>query len=230
MAENVTRYSMLDDGVSTLAHVNGAGEWVTYEDYERIVRQLTEEREALKSELGLSVQLVERLNAEMERLSAAKDEVRQLREALTDMLALIDMLWEAVPWGKTFNLDVKLLNEAPIRARETLAPSAAPSGALDWLAGSPPCDHDWVVHMIQMPQGYQKPGVTRCAKCGAYKPSAQQSASTAPVPTNYCQDGHTWVTKWDRHENVGRRCAVCGKVELTPSPASKEGAERNDEK
>lgn len=31
------------------------------------------------------------------------------------------LLWEAVPWGKTFDLDVKLLNEAPLHAKAVIA-------------------------------------------------------------------------------------------------------------
>lgn len=31
------------------------------------------------------------------------------------------------------------------------------------------CDHHYVTHMIQMPQGYSKPVSTRCDKCGDMK-------------------------------------------------------------
>jgi hypothetical protein len=29
------------------------------------------------------------------------------------------------------------------------------------------CDHEWVMKMIQMPEGQEKPGGTTCRKCGA---------------------------------------------------------------
>jgi hypothetical protein len=32
---------------------------------------------------------------------------------------------------------------------------------------STPCDHQWVVHIIQESDGFEKPGRTTCRKCGA---------------------------------------------------------------
>lgn len=39
--------------------------------------------------------------------------VRALLFAVEEIQKLTDNLWEAVPWGKTFNLDVARLNTAP---------------------------------------------------------------------------------------------------------------------
>jgi hypothetical protein len=44
----------------------------------------------------------------------------ELLEALDGMVVLMDSLWKSVPWGKTFNLDIQKLNEAPIAARRAL--------------------------------------------------------------------------------------------------------------
>lgn len=52
------------------------------------------------------------------RLIAAEPE---LLEALRKMDALMEMLWKAVPWGKTFNLDAAMLNEYPLAARRAIA-------------------------------------------------------------------------------------------------------------
>jgi len=41
------------------------------------------------------------------------------------------------------------------------------------------CDHRWITHMIQMPQGYEKPGVTSCSKCGKFKPINKHLQSTS---------------------------------------------------
>lgn len=43
------------------------------------------------------------------------------------------------------------------------------------------CDHEWVMHLIQMPQGYEKPGATVCTKCGEHKPSQQFIADPLPL-------------------------------------------------
>jgi hypothetical protein len=56
------------------------------------------------------------------------DEIARLRdinadllEALKRMDALIESLWDSVPWGQTFRLPVQELNEAPIQARRAIA-------------------------------------------------------------------------------------------------------------
>jgi len=41
------------------------------------------------------------------------------------------------------------------------------------------CDHNFVTHMIQMPEGYHKPGATYCSKCGKFKPINQHLQSTS---------------------------------------------------
>ena len=55
-------------------------------------------------------------------------------------------------------------------------------------APQPPCEHEWVMQMIPMPN-YDKPGATKCSKCGAFKPSEQFSAATPPSepPADICQ-------------------------------------------
>lgn len=45
----------------------------------------------------------------------------ELLAALKEMADMMEMLWEAVPWGQTFNLDAKLLNEAPLHAKAAIA-------------------------------------------------------------------------------------------------------------
>lgn len=40
-----------------------------------------------------------------------------LVESLAAMDDLMDKLWKAVPWGKTFNLPIEELNEVPTRAK-----------------------------------------------------------------------------------------------------------------
>lgn len=45
----------------------------------------------------------------------------QLLAALERMDALVERLWKSVPWGKTWDLPVKELNEAPIQARIAIA-------------------------------------------------------------------------------------------------------------
>lgn len=50
-------------------------------------------------------------------IAAAPD----LLEALKAMDDLIEKLWGAVPWGKTFNLPVAELNAAPLQAKRAIA-------------------------------------------------------------------------------------------------------------
>ncbi len=40
------------------------------------------------------------------------------------------------------------------------------------------CDHAWVTHMIEMPEGYSKPGVTLCEHCGVEKNPSQWTVTT----------------------------------------------------
>lgn len=44
-----------------------------------------------------------------------------LLEALKEMDALVESLWDSVAWGKTFNLDVSALNLAPSKAKAAIA-------------------------------------------------------------------------------------------------------------
>ena len=44
-----------------------------------------------------------------------------LYEALKRMDALVEGLWKCIPWGKTFDLDIAALNEAPLAAKRALA-------------------------------------------------------------------------------------------------------------
>ena len=55
------------------------------------------------------------------RLQHARDTIAQLIAACERMDALMDMLWKAVPWGKTSNLDAALLNEAPGECKRAIA-------------------------------------------------------------------------------------------------------------
>lgn len=50
-------------------------------------------------------------------IAAAPD----LLEALEAMDALVESLWDSVPWGDTFNLDIRALNEVPGKARAAIA-------------------------------------------------------------------------------------------------------------
>jgi hypothetical protein len=51
-----------------------------------------------------------------------------LLAALKGMVALVEKLWPAVDWGKTFNLPVRELNEAPIAAKRAIANAEAVRG------------------------------------------------------------------------------------------------------
>lgn len=48
------------------------------------------------------------------------DELVEALEALAAMDGLMDKLWKAVPWGQTFNLPLRELNEVPMQARRVL--------------------------------------------------------------------------------------------------------------
>jgi len=52
------------------------------------------------------------------RLLAASPDLLAACEAAD---ALIDNLFKAVPWGKTFNLDIQALNEVPIQIQRAVA-------------------------------------------------------------------------------------------------------------
>lgn len=41
--------------------------------------------------------------------------------SLKAMDSLVEMLWDAVPWGETFNLDVAQLNKVPMECKATIA-------------------------------------------------------------------------------------------------------------
>jgi len=45
----------------------------------------------------------------------------ELLEASVEVDALLENLWDSVDWGKTFQLDIKRLNEAPMRLKAVLA-------------------------------------------------------------------------------------------------------------
>ena len=46
-------------------------------------------------------------------------------KAAEEMLALMDNLWKAVPWGETSNVDFQALNEVPGRLREAVKAAKA---------------------------------------------------------------------------------------------------------
>lgn len=50
---------------------------------------------------------------------SAKQSITLPREDVEVFVAMMEMVWEAVPWGKTFNLDVALLNDGEL-ARERI--------------------------------------------------------------------------------------------------------------
>lgn len=64
---------------------------------------------------GNRVTEIDRANARL--IAAAPD----LLEALKAYNALMDNLWKAVPWGKTFGLDIAALNLVPMRAKAAIA-------------------------------------------------------------------------------------------------------------
>jgi hypothetical protein len=101
------------------------------------------------------------------------------------------------------------------------------------------CKHKWVLHMIQMPGGYEKPGATICDLCGEYQDAAghqpvvfttttpdagKQSITWIPSVQSFCtwhedSDGN-WDTgcgqKWILNdgtpiENKMMFCPCCGK-------------------
>ena len=69
-----------------------------------------------------------------------------------------------------------LLNrlDAALAVASPSAPSA-PS-ALFYIENPDECAHDWITNMIQMPDGYMKPGRTLCARCGAVHPQQWSEA------------------------------------------------------
>lgn len=44
-----------------------------------------------------------------------------LLEALKEMDALVESLWDSVDWGSTFNLDISALNLVPPKAKDAIA-------------------------------------------------------------------------------------------------------------
>ncbi len=64
--------------------------------------------------------------AERKRVKRLHDAAEDLLEALKDMAALMDSLWESVPWGDTHDLDVTALNEAPMKARAAIKKAETP--------------------------------------------------------------------------------------------------------
>ena len=58
---------------------------------------------------------------EIAALEAAIAAAPQLLEACKRMDDLVEKLWAAVDWGKTFNLPAQELNEAPIAAKRAIA-------------------------------------------------------------------------------------------------------------
>lgn len=56
-----------------------------------------------------------------EYLAATTTSQPGLLAAAEAMDALMENLWQAVPWGKTFNLDVAALNTAPMRLKRAIA-------------------------------------------------------------------------------------------------------------
>lgn len=52
-----------------------------------------------------------------------------------------------------------------------------------------PCHHEWVLSMIEMPEGYSKPGAATCRKCGEpLNPEpAQIVTTTSDIPDPWNQ-------------------------------------------
>jgi hypothetical protein len=83
------------------------------------------------------------------------------------------------------------------------------------------CQHEYVLHMIMMPQGYEKPGASICKHCGEHEPPRQFTAvlTTTQDCTWTEDDEGNWDTqcgeKWcfiegTPTENHCRFCAYCG--------------------
>lgn len=60
--------------------------------------------------------------------SPLKDAAPELLAACEDMKKLIESLSDSIPWGDTFNLDIKLLNEAPIRCGRAISKAKGGEG------------------------------------------------------------------------------------------------------
>lgn len=45
---------------------------------------------------------------------------QELLAALKRMDLLVELLWDCVPWGKTWNLPITELNEAPLQAKRAI--------------------------------------------------------------------------------------------------------------
>jgi predicted RNase H-like nuclease (RuvC/YqgF family) len=72
-----------------------------------------------------ALETVASLRTQLAVLASAGDALAVMGDGMLKMMA---MLWEAVPWGKTFNLDVKALNEAPSNLRAALTAYRAARG------------------------------------------------------------------------------------------------------
>jgi hypothetical protein len=55
---------------------------------------------------------------------------------------------------------------------KAIAAEALKSGA---LRVAEPCVHDWAIHMIWGANGYEKPGLTKCLKCGEVDPTCTKA-------------------------------------------------------
>ena len=45
-----------------------------------------------------------------------------------------------------------------------------------------PCEHEWIMHLTEMPHGMEKPGHTSCRKCGVSGADTIASGTTAIEP------------------------------------------------
>jgi len=97
------------------------GPWATNSKYGNskrvpIVREGRSDREALAWVDADDVP-EEESQANVALIAAAPE----LLEAAEEVDALIESLWKSVPWGATFNLDAKALNEAPPKLKRAIA-------------------------------------------------------------------------------------------------------------
>lgn len=81
-----------------------------------------------------------------------------------------------------------------VRAGATVTVGAQQESAAVASSGLP-CEHEWVVQMIHMPEGYDKPGASKCRKCGAFfgDPPRVASSGLTPRPQKYIATAGEWL-------------------------------------